>query len=270
MRALISRFAASGVLMIWGVILVYFKLSGRVASYLHPSFHLFILISGIILILLSAALLLTLPEASPADGYSSRGFCSGGALSFLVLTIPLLASTGISQSRFGVTALMNRGLVDNISGLPGFTPPVDPALPRQDGSVGEGTLMDPSAYLKKNAEGFIKAETVDLLYAATDAPMRSDFENKDVEIIGQFMPARTRNPAGNRFNLVRLFVMCCAADARPVALTVQTATPIDFPEMTWVKVVGKATFPVEGGRHTPFVMAQSVKETEPPRESFIY
>lgn len=270
MKAIISRFAASGVLMIWGVILLYFKFSGRVVSYLHPSFHAFILISGIVLVLLSAGLLLTMPETTPSAGFGVRGFFSGGAFSFLVLIIPLLASTGISQSRFGATALMNRGFVENISELPGFTPPVDPALPRQDGSVGEGTLMDPSAYLKKNAQGFIKAETVDLLYAATDAPMRSDFENKDVEIIGQFMSARTRNPAGNRFNLVRLFVMCCAADARPLVLTVQTSEPMDFPEMTWVKVLGKATFPVEGGRHIPVLIAQSVKETQPPKESFIY
>jgi hypothetical protein len=40
--------------------------------------------------------------------------------------------------------------------------------------------------------------------------------------------------------------------------------------MTWVKVRGKATFPVEGGRRTPLVIAESVTETEPPRESFVY
>ena len=35
-------------------------------------------------------------------------------------------------------------------------------------------------------------------------------------------------------------------------------------------VRGKATFPLEGGRQNPLVIADSITETEPPRESFVY
>jgi uncharacterized membrane protein YcgQ (UPF0703/DUF1980 family) len=131
-------------------------------------------------------------------------------------------------------------------------------------------MMDPSLYLKKNADGQIVVETVDLLYAAAEEGMRADFENKDVELNGQFLSARTGNPGGDRFQLMRLFVMCCAADARPVAITVRSKSLADFPEMTWVKVIGTATFPVEGGRHIVVIEAHSVSEIEPPVESFTY
>ena len=147
---------------------------------------------------------------------------------------------------------------------------MDAGLPNADGSVAEGTMMDPSLYLKKNADGYIMAEAVDLLYAAGEPTMREDFENKEVEVNGQFLPALTGNPNGDRFNLTRLFVMCCAADARPVAISVQSTPATDFPKMTWVKVRGKATFPVEGGRHMPVVVADSVTETDAPEESFLY
>jgi uncharacterized membrane protein YcgQ (UPF0703/DUF1980 family) len=147
---------------------------------------------------------------------------------------------------------------------------MDAGLPNADGSVAEGTMMDPSLYLKKNADGYIVAEAVDLLYAAGEPTMREDFENKQVEVTGQFLPALTGNPNGDRFNLTRLFVMCCAADARPVAISVQTNPAIDLPKMTWVKVRGKATFPVEGGRHMPVIVAESTTETDAPEESFLY
>ncbi len=272
----ISRICSSGVLMVWGVVLLYFQLSGRIASYLHPAFHIYTAISGAILVLLSIALLLTFPEKQEAhacdrecSGHGSN-FFAGGLASLLVLTIPVLAATKLSQSEFGVTTVMNRGLIQDISELPGYSPAFEPALPNADGSITEGTMMDPSLYLQKNESGQIVAQTVDLLYAAADDDMRGDFENQEVELIGQFLPARTGNPDGDRFQLVRLFVMCCAADARPVSIPIRSTATTAFPEMTWVRVRGTATFPLEGGRRTPLVLADSVTETEPPRESFVY
>jgi uncharacterized repeat protein (TIGR03943 family) len=265
MNAILSRFAASGILMVWGIVLTYFYLSGRIASYLHPAFHIYTVVSGGVLLALSLALLLTMNGDS-----SEHGLSRVGIFPLLLLTAPLLAATKISPSNFGATAVLNRGMVHNIADLPGFSPPMDAGLPNADGSVAEGTMMDPSLYLKKNADGYIMAEAVDLLYAAGEPTMREDFENKEVEVNGQFLPALTGNPNGDRFNLTRLFVMCCAADARPVAISVQSTPATDLPKMTWVKVRGKATFPVEGGRHMPVVVADSVTETDAPEESFLY
>ena len=265
MNAIFSRFAASGILMVWGIVLTYFYLSGRIASYLHPAFHIYTVVSGGVLLALSLALLLTMNGES-----SEHGLSRVGIFPLLLLTAPLLAATKISPSNFGATAVLNRGMVHNIADLPGFSPPMDAGLPNADGSVAEGTMMDPSLYLKKNADGYIMAEAVDLLYAAGEPTMREDFENKEVEVNGQFLPALTGNPNGDRFNLTRLFVMCCAADARPVAISVQSNPATDLPKMTWVKVRGKATFPVEGGRHMPVVVADSVTETDAPEESFLY
>jgi uncharacterized repeat protein (TIGR03943 family) len=265
MNAILSRFAASGILMVWGIVLTYFYLSGRIASYLHPAFHIYTVVSGGVLLALSLALLLTMNGES-----SEHGLSRVGIFPLLLLTAPLLAATKISPSNFGATAVLNRGMVHNIADLPGFSPPMDAGLPNADGSVAEGTMMDPSLYLKKNADGYIVAEAVDLLYAAGEPTMREDFENKEVEVNGQFLPALTGNPNGDRFNLTRLFVMCCAADARPVAISVQSNPATDLPKMTWVKVRGKATFPVEGGRHMPVVVADSVTETDAPEESFLY
>lgn len=188
----------------------------------------------------------------------------------LILTIPLLVAAVVSPSQFGAAAVTNRGFVQNINDLPGYQPYVEPALPTADGSEGPTETKPSSDYLPRNAAGQITAQTVDLLYAAEEPTMRGDFEGKDVEMIGQYMPAKENNAKGDRFNLVRMFVMCCAADARPVAVSIEAKQPPGTPEMSWVKVVGKATFPLEGGRRIPVVVAESITPTEPPPESFIY
>lgn len=308
MSAAISRFLSSGILVVWGVLLSYFFFSGRIASYLHPAFHIWTGVSGVVLLLMAAGLLflpaqehdccphehdegdvkltpdLTFTAVTPANqfvlnkpaascdhdhSHGGRGWFSQ-SLCALVLVVPLVVATIVSPSQFGASTVMNRGYIENISDLPGYQPYIDPALPTQDGSQGAGTPAQPADYLVKNEDGDIEVQSIDLLYAAEVPDMRADFENKNVEVIGQFMPAKSNNAAGDRFNLVRMFVMCCAADARPVTITVKMEKPETFPDMSWVKVTGKATFPIEGGRHLPLIEASKISEANPPEETFIY
>lgn len=245
--------------MIWGIVLSYFYLSGRVSTYLHPAFYIGTLLSGCVLVLLAAGVFFLPPAGSDCGGTRST---VGLIVSFVVLTLPLGIAVGISPNGFGAATVTNRGLVQNIDGLPGRSSKTDELA--RDGNVRDNS----SAFIPQNDKGQLKLETIDLLYAASEPTMRDDFENKEIEIIGQFMPARTGNPNGDRFNLVRMYVMCCAADARPVAVPVQSKET--FPEMTWLKVTGKATFPVESGKRGALFVADSVKQIDAPADTFIY
>ncbi len=277
MIASLQRYVSAGVLMVWGVVISYFFFSGRVGSYLHPSFHTWTVASGIILVLMAGGILF-LPQALDACPEEECLHTFGGktwwgiALAGIILVVPLLVTTVVSPSQFGAALVMNRGMIDSIGDLPGYIPYAEPPLPTEDGSQPANPVeTQPTAsYLPLNEAGQIKAQSVDLLYAAQEPTMREDFENKEVELIGQFMPAKSNNPKGDRFNLVRMFVMCCAADSRPVAVTVQAPKTENFPEMSWIKVTGKATFPTEAGRMVPVVVADQVTATDPPEESFIY
>ena len=262
--------------MIWGVLLTYFFVSGRVGSYLHPSFHLWMLVCGIVLMLMAVGILL-LPDVNPVlcvdDGNVTprRSVLTQLGVG-AILVIPIVVATFVSPSQFSAATVVNRGIIENISDLPGYQPYTEPALPSADGvqTATVPTSSSPADYIPKTPDGIIKAQTVDLMYAAQDSSMRPDFENKEVELVGQFMPGRTNNASGNRFSLVNMFVMCCAADARPVAVNVQTPAPTTMTDMSWVKVRGKVTFPIEGGRTVPIVVAESVQPCDPPDESFIY
>ncbi len=275
MNESVRRYFHAGALAVWGAVAMGFYFSGRIASYLHPSFHGWTLFSGIILLLLAAGIIFfplgqTCCEDDCGGAHTPKSWL-GLILTTSLLTIPLLAAVQISPSQFGSVAVMNRGLAESIIDLPGYEPYTEPPLPNQDGSIGAaGDAVDTGSYLIKNSAGQIETSPIDLLYAAHEPDMLADFENKEVEVIGQFFPAKKNNPHGDRFSLIRMFIMCCAADARPVAVTVKTKTPESFADMSWVRVTGRATFPYEGGNRVAVIVADSITPCEAPNESFIY
>ena len=84
------------------------------------------------------------------------------------------------------------------------------------------------------------------------------------------MPDTANNAGGKRFKAVRMFMTCCAADARPVATLVECETLPNLPEMTWVKVTGTATFPIENGRRIAVLKAERVEKSSPPDETMLF
>ena len=184
--------------------------------------------SGIVLLLLAVGLLVPrprrkMPAARPAASTShGQQKPVRSVLSTFILVVPLLIAATVSPDQFGEAIVANRGYIEEINDLPGYKPSIEPPLPTADPQGDAGADAASQEYLPRNEAGQIKAQTVDLIYAAEEPTMRADFEGKAVELIGQFMPERADNAKGDRFNLVRMFVMCCAADARPVAITVQT------------------------------------------------
>ena len=150
-------------------------------------------------------------------------------------------------------------------------PPAEPlaaATTNSSTTTGESAIPE---YLQKTPEGFVIVEVLDMLYAVQDSQLRKDFEGRTVQLIAQMMPQKAA-PGGaeNRFKAVRMFMTCCAADARPVSTLVETSPLPELPEMTWVRIVGKATFPVENGKRAAVIQATSVQQTKPPEESMLF
>jgi len=276
MTLLVQRFLSAGVLMVWGAVLCFLYFSGRLTAYLHPHFHVFAVSGGIVLILL-AMLVLVAPDEAALTGCApvKSGALWKSLLTALVLVVPLLIALSASQDAYSSTTVLNRNYVQNISQLPGAQPsasvqpaaPADASLPGNDASSTDG---GDQPEVRKNSKGEIQAEVVDFLYAAQLADMRQTFEDKQVEVVGQLMPAKENNPNGDRYDLVRMLMTCCAADAQPVALPVHPGAKSDLPEMTWVKVHGKATFPVVGGQKRPLIENATIEKTDPPEDTYLY
>lgn len=286
MNKLFSRWLPCATLAAWSSVLLYFYFSGRITAFLIPIFRPYVLIAGIVLAAMAVMFLFLSPDAqccSAAEcGHPLSRLAAGKVLTFLILLLPISVSAYFSPDSFGKAAIENRGIITDASALgaapsrEAITRAVESPLPTNDPGATPpapaGTTKEPSPgdYLQRTAEGHIVAEVLDLLYAAQDTTLRGDFDGKTVELVGQLMPDKTTDAGGKRFKAVRMFMTCCAADARPVATLVEADTLPDLPEMTWIKITGTATFPTENGRRTAILKATKVEKSGPPDESMLY
>jgi uncharacterized repeat protein (TIGR03943 family) len=229
------------------------------------------------------------------------------AVAFFVLFAPLAAGVAFSKDSYDQHAVLNRGFVQDMTKLPsrsGSRPagtqkdqvippealgadmderaseplpqntPSSPPAPNAaaNGGTGQANPAVPSPddgssqYLPKSADGNIALEVTDLLYAESEDSLRRMFADKTIEVIGQYLPGAD----AKQFKLVRMFIVCCAADARPLAVPVEVSGPMTATEMGWVKVVGKATFTLNGDRAHVILRADKVESTDPPAEAMLY
>lgn len=278
MNALFNRWLPCVTLSAWSAILLTFHFTGRVNAFLVPMFRHYVFAAGLVLGVMALAFLFFKADASCCSsaecGHSLSRLATGKILTFLVLLLPITAAAFFTPSSFSRTTMENRGVITDAATLGSapriVTTPPELPLPVKDGSPAPVPEPAPADYLQHTPEGYIVAEVLDLLYAAQDNTLRKDFEGKTVQLIGQFMPEKTGAGGGTRFKAVRMFMTCCAADARPVATLVEAEKLPDFPEMTWVKVTATSEFPVENGRRISVLKAVKVEKTAPPEESMLY
>lgn len=270
--------------------------SGRVDFLLTAPFRPWVLVAALVLLAMALAFVFFPADAeccSTAEcGHALSRYSAGKWLTFLVLIVPVSVAAFFTPNSYSKTAIENRGIdTDGASlGRPkklavapaAKVAPVDLPLPTKDGSAAVSGSPAPATpdtglaskpitdYLKRTPEGYIEAEVLDMLYASQDATLRKDFEGKTVVLIAQLMPDSSKETTAPRFKAVRMFMTCCAADARPVATLVEAEKLPDLPEMTWVKIVGKASFPIEKGRRTSVLKATEVTKVDPPVESMLY
>lgn len=273
MRSILHRFLTAGVLTVWGSILLSICFSGRISVYLHPNFQPFALVAGCTLVVF-ALLILVAPETGAGHSPRSPIWI---VVTSLILVAPLLLAFANTRDSFGAAAVANRTYVQDLSQLPGAQSP-GPSGPIGGDLPDDGSSTPPPAdsaqedkyLLPKNEKGQVRAEVMDFLYAAQLPEVREQLENKAVEVTGQLMPAKNNNPQGNRFVVIRMMMTCCAADAQPVALPIEPTQIPGLPDMAWIKLTGKATFPVEGGQRRPLIKDAEIEAIEAPEDPFLY
>ncbi len=188
---------------------------------------------------------------------------SSGLLSLTLKTLLLILPLGMfffgQTNHYTMTTVQNRGVVQDLSKLPAAK-----ASSRTMAAAGDQTSN------AVTSSGAMPIQIIDMLYAVQMPSYREEFEGKQVELTGQFVPLTTGNAKGDRFQVIRLFVTCCAADAKPVGVTVQYDKPLKVSEMDWLKITGTPTFPLEGGKHTAILVATKVEPCAAPAEPFVY
>jgi uncharacterized repeat protein (TIGR03943 family) len=255
--------------LLWGTGILWLAGTGRLSSYLHPSLQPFTVASGFLLILLGGFGLAAMRRPSchscchdhvgEAVGHSHDLGLTRLLVGSAVLVIPILVLLSGNADRLTATTVVNRGVVQDLS-----------KLPSANASAAKSPGNAPPDSSAVNPGGAMPLQVIDMLYALQMPSYREEFEGKEVELTAQYVPMTTGNPKGDRFQAVRLFITCCAADAKPVGVTVRSPSSPKVSEMGWIKVTGKPTFPMEGGKRTALLEASKVEPCDAPSEPFVY
>ena len=169
----------------------------------------------------------------------------------------------VSPDHYGMALIRNRGITHSLASLPGEQQTGGPGTSASTGKrvvslSGDGKAPSETAQP-------LAVEVGDLLMAAEKQSSMQEFDGKQVELSGQFFPS-----APNRFELVRMLILCCAADAQPLAVAIENSGSPGIADMAWAKVVGRVSFAKKGSLDVPLVSAETVTAIPQPADPFVY
>jgi uncharacterized repeat protein (TIGR03943 family) len=308
MRSPAAKFLNGITLLGLGGVLISFCLNGRIDQYLHPLFRPWVLVGGIAFCVTGTIYLLAKKSMNCClDGecvHTNRQSSIRAAVALGVIVMPLAAGAFLSKDAYDKQAVLNRGFVQDVSKLPirnatyqnnQSIPPgalgadqderasAEPPLPQnQEAATPPKTLAKSTnsaeqnqanvdegseQFLPRAADGNVMLEVTDLLYGENEDSLRKEFRGKTVEVIGQYLPGTK----GNEFKIVRMLIVCCAADARPIAVPVQMEKPVSIADMSWVKVTGVPEYQENGTAKAKVTLkAVQVEPTDPPQDAMLY
>lgn len=266
----------------WGGLLVYFYSSSRVKNYLDLSFHHFIMIGGLGMIVLGLYSLICPREQSCHQDHSSCGHdhhdhdhqgnhhhddehqCDhhhdeghGPFVTILLTVIPLTVAMTYSKDSLSNVGLSKKGLYES------------PNLMAQ-AELPPFTREDLEKNYSKNAQGEFQLSLISAYYAAGDREIQDIFDGLPVEFEGRIAPEKVNNESGKRLRIFREIITCCAADLQVVGVSLEFPDESERPALdSWVRAGGTLTFERVGENVVPLLKIREVVPAEEPYSEFL-
>lgn len=284
-------------LVCWGAVFLAFYARGDLAVFVAPFFRPLIASAGVALAALGFGLCLLPRRAScchgghdhdhghghghSGDGCAAHGHSHDDRLSAgvivrtVTLFVPLMLLFSVRPEGFSANTVRNRGIM---RAPPPTDKPLDVELAvarpmRPDAAPrkveAEAIFQEPEKERATLGKGGAEDLTVyEVMVLAADPELRGKMANARVRVVGQLVHDAKHV---ERFDLVRMFIVCCAADARVMGVRVDGRDVSGIEEMSWVQVEGTLEFQQNApGIPEPFLRAENVEEVEEPDEPFLY
>lgn len=225
----------------WGCFLVHLYTSHRLSLLQHPRFHFLTLGAGILLVGVSVLYPFIL-ERSPVVLRPWKFL--GMLICFLApLTVYLLYPLNPAT----INSLISRG---DWSGVNNSVVMIFDDTP-------------PSWLLAAEKRKVVSPSLLDLVAVINHSKLKTRLERIKVRIFGQIKEGTTPG----HFQLTRLMMFCCAADAKVLSLDVEGEPGILKPDQ-WAWVEGELYF--QEGEEAPYLKGFSCEAASAPAEVFLY
>jgi uncharacterized membrane protein YcgQ (UPF0703/DUF1980 family) len=295
----------SVVLAVWGVVCLYFVYTDRLPLYIAPGFRPLVPIAGIVLVFLAVVSVFA-PAREPVSASRMAGrrrsvlSYAFECLQVFLMLAPIIASAVVAPSSYSATTVLNR-LGESDSGfitapdageemltdspstdsqLDGVT--IDSTLPMPGdenataAATTDAAAFDPAPYIPRDEKGRVVVELTELWTAAADPGFRKNFKpDTELTTLAQLLVpkgARDAEVAPGKmaqFKVARMMILCCAADARPIAVQVEAPAIPEGKDTDWVQLAGRIEFKAQGGEIVPIFHASEAKAAEAPDEIYL-
>ncbi len=243
------------IFLIWAGVFGIFYFSGEYVEFLNPQFS-WLMISGFVLCISFFAVLFLLgpTTSSGCCGHENHNHAAGpSVLRMLILLVPVLFAMNYGSWQLGSFAFDKRAVgltrvggtndnaarrTDSAVTQPGDSASGTVALLPDDGRVNEVTLVE----------------------------IHNRFEQlagKKVSTQGMFM-SETPGLPDNSWVIFRFLVVCCAADAQPMAVMIKGTRPVGVPDESWLKIDGTLKSIELNGQPALVIEAEKVSQIDAP------
>ena len=270
------------IILLWGVVLLYFYQHEKLFIYLHPQFHVYVLLGGCAAVVLGSFNLLTLDskgECGHGDECDHDHEHSGDInplVGLLIVAAPIIFSMWVTTH--GVSAEHEAALSEGdpdpssirLREKSELELSMENAERSQGGHLTQEELIDVvrkslEQNSTKSADGAYQLSLLELFFSAGDEIQEKVLDGSLVETEGKIREEINRNPKGNRMRLYRVFMTCCASDMQAIPISIEFDGELpDIESQQWVKVVGKLTYEHIDGVSYPVIKVKSIIRILPP------
>lgn len=182
-----------------------------------------------------------------------------------------VGSTGNPYTREGIET---GGSYPGAESVESADTPPDPNAASDDKageSWGSFTIEDLKKMVPQSEAGDYLLDVPQIFYTAGDRELMEVMEGIPVEATAQLMEETLNNPDKTRLKAFRLFIECCAADARPLSIPVDFGeAPPEYTEMGWYKLYGKLHYSHENGEIIPLIKIDRIEATSEPTDGLLF
>lgn len=237
-----------------GGFLLYFYQADFLVAYVKPSFHLAILLGGLVSSVVGIFNLayFRLDEEESGHSHEEAGVSPFSALFFIL--VPVIACLLLTEHEVAASHLEKQADID-----------ADPSKMKFLVDLPPFTKETLEQTRQKTEDGFFEMNLMELFYSAGDPELERVFTGLGFETTGQLKAETKHVGEGNRMRLFRMFMTCCAADMKaiPIGLEFSTELP-EFEPNAWVKVAGTLAYEMAGNVKRPIIMIERIEEIEAP------
>ena len=240
--------------LVLGGFLLYFYQADFLVAYVKPSFHLAILLGGLVATVLGLFNLVycRLDEEEEGHSHEEAGVSPFSALFFIV--VPLVACLVLTEHEVSASHLEKQADID-----------ADPTKMKFLVDLPPFTKETLEQTRQKTEDGYFEMNLLELFYSAGDPELEAVFTGLGFETSGQLKVENKHVGEGNRMRLFRMFMTCCAADMKaiPIGLEFDEELP-NFEPNAWVTVAGTLGFEMAGGVKRPILKVERIAQSDAP------